>query len=124
MQKTIAASEVAGAIAQNCAHVEDLSFGGPAIDDDAVFAVVRGFPGLRRLSLQGVGVTDAAVTLLAAQCSNLERLHVGSCLKVTVLGARALIEGCLKLTYLFLPRSINVRELPPLHLTEAKVYTG
>jgi hypothetical protein len=124
MQKTIAVGEVAGAIAQNCAHVEDLSFGGPAINDDAVFAVVRGCPGLRRLSLQGEGVTDAAVTQLAAQCSSLERLHLGSCLKVTVLGARALIEGCLKLTYLFLPGSINVRELPPLHLPEAKVYTG
>jgi hypothetical protein len=114
--------EIIRTLARDCPRLEVLN-AAHGFTDDAVICLVHGCRELRGVTLQGRGVTDTSIVVLATSCPMLESVSLAECPNVTTYGVSTLIEHCRKLLYLYVPRAVNLEGLPRLHLRAGRVFT-
>jgi hypothetical protein len=93
----------------------------PKPADELVRAAAEHCPQLQALLIYDTDVSDAAVAVLAKQCTRIHTLSLVDCFGVTMTGVRALAEHCSELGTLSLPTSLDGQSLPYFHHVRSPV---
>ncbi|OJJ51324.1 hypothetical protein ASPZODRAFT_2106702 [Penicilliopsis zonata CBS 506.65] len=85
-------------ISDVCRNVVNFSLEGCAIDKTSIHCFLLRNSRLKSVNLSGLlGVTNAAMKILAQSCPQLETLNVSWCAKVDTRGLRKIVEACPRL---------------------------